>query len=135
MMYLSQNSKGQSAIEFLIIVMAVLFLFVGLFYFVQGKISDLRKEGLSAAVREVALTVQEDVNLASEATDGYSRVFVIPQNINGLEYTANITDGYIYVRTIDGKNAIALPLDPVTGNIMLGVNSIYKSNNTIFLNS
>ncbi len=75
------NSKGQSAIEFVIIIMAVLFLFVGLLYFIQGKIADSQNQAVSVAVNEIALTVQDEINLAHNSANGYSRSFFLPLNL------------------------------------------------------
>ncbi|MGV8131317.1 MAG: hypothetical protein ACP5N7_04430 [Candidatus Pacearchaeota archaeon] len=128
------NFKGQSAIEFVIIIMVVLFLFVGLLYFIQGKIADSQNQAVSVAVNEIALTVQDEVNLAHNSANGYSRSFFLPLNLNGLDYTVQILEDSVYVSTQDGKHAVALPISEVTGNIFLGNNLIYRINNTIFLN-
>ncbi len=128
------NFKGQSAIEFVIIITAVLFLFVGLLYFIQGKIADSQNQAVSVAVNEIALTVQDEVNLAHNSANGYSRSFFLPLNLNGLDYTVQILEDSVYVSTQDGKHAVALPISEVTGNIFLGNNLIYRINNTIFLN-
>lgn len=128
------NFKGQSAIEFVIIIMAVLFLFVGLLYFIQGKIADSQNQAVSVAVNEIALTVQDEINLAHNSANGYSRSFFLPLNLNGLDYTVQILENSVYVETQDSKHAVALPISEVTGDIFLGDNLIYRINNTIFLN-
>lgn len=135
MKFQSMNfKKGQSAIEFVILVMAVLFMFVGFLYLIQLRIADSKYEAVSAAAEEVALTVQDEINLAHNSPNGYSRRFTIPSNINGFSYQANILDGSVYVRTDDGKHAIALPVFNVTGDVIIGTNTIYKINNAVFLN-
>jgi hypothetical protein len=126
--------KGQSAIEFVIIVTAVLFLFVGFLYFVYGKISESKYESISAQVNEVALTVQDEINLASNSPDGYFRTFFIPLNIAGNDYQINILENSVYVRTDDGRHAVALPVSYVVGDVYQGTNSLYKLNDTVFLN-
>lgn len=126
--------KGQSAIEFLILVMTMLFLFVILFYFIEGKVSDLKRDALNNALKEVAITVQEEINLAEGSTNGYIRQFVLPQDINGFDYIINITENYIYIRTTNGKNALALPVSRIQGNVQKGINSISKINNSVRLN-
>ena len=127
--------KAQSAIEFVILVTAVLFLFVGMLVLIQQKIAASKYESASIAAEEIAKTIQEEINLADGSTDGYSRQFIIPETINGLNYNASIVAGSIYIRTTDGKHAIALPVGNVSGDVVLGVNSITKFNNSIRLNS
>ncbi|MEK6908896.1 MAG: hypothetical protein AABX23_02490 [Nanoarchaeota archaeon] len=129
-----KKNRGQSAIEFVILVIAVLFLFVGMLYFVQNKIADTQREALSALVKEVALTVQDEIVLAHGSANGYSRQFSLPSNLNGLEYQANILENSVYVRTLDGKHAVALPISNVIGDIIIGNNFIYNVNGSVFLN-
>lgn len=128
------NLKGQSAIEFVILIMAVLFLFVGLLYFIYGKIADSKAEAVTVAVNEIALTIQDEINLAHGSADGYSRQFFLPSNLNGFDYTAQILDGSVFVRTDNGKNAVALPVLNVTGDILIGNNLIYKLQGIVYLN-
>ena len=128
------NIKGQSAIEFLILVMAILFLFVGLLYFIYSKIADTQNEAISVAVNEIALTVQDEINLAHGSADGYSRQFFLPSNINGLEYEANIIEDSVYVRTTNGRHAVALPVSEVTGDVLIGNNLVYKISGVVYLN-
>ena len=128
------NIKGQSAIEFLILVMAILFLFVGLLYFIYGKIADTQNEAVSVAVNEIALTVQDEINLAHGSADGYSRQFFLPSNINGLEYEANIIEDSVYVRTTNGRHAVAIPISEVTGDVLIGNNLVYKISGVVYLN-
>jgi len=126
--------KGQTAIEFLILVMTLLFLFVILFYAVNERVSDLKMEKLAVSLNELALSVQEEINLAESSTDGYMREFFLPQNVNGYDYTAEIIEGYIYIKTNDEKNAVALPVAPVLGDVQIGSNLIRKENDVITLN-
>jgi hypothetical protein len=130
----SFNLKGQSAIEFVILVMAILFLFVGFLYFIQGKVYDSQNEAVTVAVNEIAITVRDEINLAHSSADGYSRQFFLPLNLNGFDYEANILENSIYVRTEDGKHAVALPISVVVGDVLIGTNSINKINGTVYLN-
>lgn len=128
------NFRGQSAIEFVILIMAVLFLFVGLLYFIQGKIADSQNQAVSVAVNEIALTIQDEINLAHGSANGYSRPFFLPLNLNGFEYEAEILEDSVYVRTVNGKHAVALPISEVIGDVLIGDNLVYKINGTVFLN-
>ncbi|MEK6915051.1 MAG: hypothetical protein AABW89_00735 [Nanoarchaeota archaeon] len=129
-----KNLKGQSAIEFVILVTAVLFLFVGFLYFIQSKLSDSQYEAISEGVNEVALAIQDEINLAQNSADGYFRDFFIPLKINGLDYHVEILENSIFVRTDDERHSVALPVTNVTGDVFIGSNSIYKTNGSVFLN-
>jgi len=114
--------------------MGALFLFVGFLYFIQSKVADSQYEAVSVAVKEIALTVQDEISLARGSADGYSRTFVLPSNLNGLTYQAEITENSIFVRTLDGRHAIVLPVGNVTGDVILGNNLVYKIDGEVFLN-
>ena len=127
--------KGQSAIEFLILVGAVLFIFVLFLGIFQKNIGEKTIEKINYALIELALTVQNEIALASESSDGYSRTFEIPTNILGSEYDINISSGSVYARTRDGKHALALPVQNVTGDMNKTSNTIKKINGIIYLNT
>ena len=126
--------RGQSSIEFLILVGAMLFIFVLFLGLFQQNIGKKTIEKRNYALTELALTVQNEIALASEASDGYSRTFEIPSNILGSNYDINISSGLVYARTTDGKHALALPVQNVTGDINKTLNTIKKINGTIYLN-
>ncbi len=127
--------RGQSSIEFLILVGAVLFIFIIFLGLFQQNIGQKTIEKRNHEVTELALTVQNEINLASEASNGYRRQFTIPQKILGSDYDINITSGSVYVRTRDGKHALAIPVQNVTGDMNKTINNIRKVNGTIYLNT
>ena len=133
-MCLLMKRNGQSTIEFVILVTAVLFFFVGFLVFIQERIALTNYESMSVALYELAATVQDEISLASSSADGYSRQFNIPASLNGLPYSINITDDSVYIRTSDGRHALALPVGEITGDVIIGVNLIEKSNGFVMLN-
>ncbi|MCH7568389.1 MAG: hypothetical protein IIA87_03125 [Nanoarchaeota archaeon] len=126
--------KAQSAIEFVILVGAVFFFFIIFLFAIQSNISDKIRENLNLAVQEIALTVQDEINLASESSDGYYRKFNIPEKVINLDYEINVTEGLVYVRTSNGKYAIVLPVADVSGEIQKGDNVIRKESGAVSLN-
>ena len=130
----NSSKLSQSAIEFLILTGFLLFSFTIFFVAVQGNMSDKLKEREELAVKSVVITVQDEINLASQSIDGYYRQFNIPKEINGKEYEINITEGMVYLRTTDGKYAIALPVQNVTGDVAKETNTIKKENGVVYLN-
>ena len=127
--------KGQSAIEFLILVGAVLFFFLTFLFVIQSNLADKFKENKNTVVHDVALTVQEEINLAAKSSDGYSREFDLPLELLGEDYLINITAQLVYVRTASGGSAIALPVTNSTGQPVKGTNLITRINGSIYLNS
>ena len=132
---MKDNLKSQSAVEFFILIGVLFFIFLIFLYLFQSDLagkSDKRKDEM---IRETALSIQNELSLASESSDGYSRTFEIPLTILGSNYEANITSGFVYVRTSDGSHAISLPVQNITGDLNITTNKIRKVNGAVYLNA
>jgi hypothetical protein len=107
--------KAQSAIEFLILVGAVLFFAIVFFSMIQMNISDRVREQRDVLVKEVAFIVQDEISLAHGSIDGYSRNFTLPSRISGAAYEVEIRERWIFIETTDGRHAAGFPVLNVTG--------------------
>ena len=128
------RKKGQSAAEFMIIVGMVMLFLIIMLIIMNNNISDQASENRDIEMKRIATIVQNEIKFAHTSTDGYQRNFTIPLKIIHLEYDINLTENTVYVRTPDGKHATSLPIQPVTGEIKKGDNSIKKELGTIYLN-
>lgn len=126
--------KSQTSIEFIILLGFAFFFFIVFFAVIQGNMSDKVRENQNQAMKEAALSVRDEINLAHESSNGYQREFQVPQDLAGKDYNINITENMVYLRTLDGKNSIALPVAQLIGNVQKSSNIIRKQNNTIYLN-
>ncbi len=131
---MKKSNGGQSAIEFFILVGVLFFIFMIFLLIFQSNLSDKTYERQDTMIKETALTIQNELSLAAEASNGYLRTFELPLKILGSDYQANITSGFVYVRTTDGTHAISLPVQNVTGDLSIPTNRIIKLNETIYLN-
>ena len=129
------GKKAQSAIEFIILVGAVMFFFVAFMIAIQGNIGQKLIENRNFAIQEVALNVQNELNLAAKASDGYVREFEVPLKAAGLDYDIVINEDVVYINSTSGKYAAAFPVAVVTGNLQKGTNIIKKENGEVLLNS
>ena len=118
----------------MILVSSVLIFFIGFLFAIQNNISDKLYERKNLAVREVALIVQDEINLALKSSEGYRRNFELPQDVGGTDYEISFVDGFVYIRTTDERHALSLPIVNLTGNIQKGNNLIRKDNGVIFIN-
>lgn len=126
--------KAQVAIEFIIIIGAVFF-FVSIFFLaVQENMREEIEAKQNILVKEIALIVQDEINLALESGNGYTRNFKIPERAGNLEYEITITSGVVFIKTKDEKYALTLPVADVTGDINISNNKIEKINGAIYLN-
>lgn len=129
-----KHKNSQTSIEFVILVGFVLFFFTVFFLTINENMSDKIKERQTKIVIEIASTVQDEIDLAFESIDGYSRTFILPDYVASKSYNIDITEGMVYVRTTDNKQAIALPVQNITGQVQKGDNIIKKENGVVKLN-
>ena len=111
-----------------------MFFFVAFFIAVNENLSDKLRQKQTNSVKEIAIIVQDEINLAFKSIDGYYREFKIPEDINGIDYDISITEDLVYVITDDGRDAIALQSAEVTGQPIKGINIIKKEEGKIYLN-
>jgi len=128
------KQRGQSAIEFVILVGAVLFFFIAFLFAVNQNIADKTRENINLVLKEIALTVLDEINLAADSSEGYYREFEIPEKVINLDYDVNVTEGTIYARTVDGKYAISFPVTNVSGDLQKGLNVVRKEEGIICIN-
>lgn len=126
--------KGQGAIEFIILVGFIFFIFVAFLLAIRVNISDKTRESVDLEVKEIALIVQDEIALAAESSDGYYRNFELPVRVANRDYEVNVTGGLVFVRTVDGRHALSLSVLNVTGDVQRGNNIIRKVNGSVILN-
>ncbi len=126
--------KAQAAIEFIILVSVILFFFTIFFMLIQENMSDKIQERQNLELKEIGITFQNEINLASKAGDGYYREFKIPDKIGNKDYTISITENMVYLKTSDNKNAVAFPVLDINGQPLKGTNKIEKQQGEIYLN-
>jgi hypothetical protein len=128
------NEKAQSVIEFSIIIGVVFFFFIVFLAVIGENITGKVVESRDVALKEVAFTVIDEINLAVNGGDGYYRKFILPERVVSEEYEISIEDGQVYARTLDGNQALAMPVEEVQGNPVPGVNIIRNIDGVALLN-
>ena len=110
-----------------------IFLFFVLFMLVlqeNSKNKNFEKESILA--NNIALSVQDEINLAFDSPSGYYRQFSIPQNLLGKSYNIILQDNIVYINA--DKIGISYKVMPVNGTIKKGLNVIRKEDDEVFLN-
>ena len=74
---------------------------------INTNISEKTRENRDLVMQEIAFAVQDEINLAFRASEGYSRQFELPSDLLGLEYKLRVKENSI-VRSTNGKHAMAL---------------------------
>lgn len=128
------NSKSQSATEFIVLAAFMLLVVFGFFAVASSKILNTRDEQNQKIAQDIADLAYNEIETAKSLNDGYTRTFVMPQDVNNVNYSISIIDnrelsvsylGYEYVRFLPSNT---------TGNILKGNNRISKNNGVIALN-
>ena len=126
---------AQSSIEFIIMVGFLMTVFVLFFVYINNDRNEQLNELENSQIKEIGLVVKNEIDLASESSDGYTREFVLPPYEFGSNYTINITDDLVFVASDDVDHQVSYALKPVIGNInQQGVNVIRKVNGEVRLN-
>jgi len=126
--------KAQSAIELVILVSVMLFLFASMLAVFQQDLQKKAEEKRSLEIQGLALQIQSEISIAATASNGYQRTFNIPQTIINEDYNISIVANSIYLETEDKKHAISLEIQNVTGEITKGDNIIRKTAGIVYLN-
>ena len=129
-----KTKKAQIGMEFIMVVSALLFFITIFFSMIQENTSQKIYARESLIVREIASTIQKEIELAKKSSDGYSREFEIPSRAGNLNYNVNISQGYIMISTTNKKHALSLPTEIINGQINKTSNKIEKIMGEIYLN-
>jgi len=120
------NKKAQSAVELMIVMGFLILFFIVFIGVIQTKIQEKSDEKKTILIKDIVKTVQEEIDLAVQSSDGYRREFKIPEKILNNDYDISNFEGIVYAKTTNQRHAIAVNIKNVTGNI--------KQNGIIYLN-
>ena len=127
------HSKSQVSSEF--------FIFVGLAFLIAiaftlaslDQLQDFRIEKENEAVKDIALKIQKEMLIAASVEDGYVRVFELPNNLDGINYSLATMNSTITVRSKNSLYIVSIPNS--IGNVSKGVITINKTGGAIYINS
>jgi hypothetical protein len=123
--------KAQISMQFLMVVTIVFLFFI---VFVSGfadRYRDIKMEKERLAAKDLALKVHDEIALAHNMEDGYTRTFTLPDRIEGANYTIGITGNYVAVTSEHAEYSLAVA--PVTGDVQIGNNTISMTGGTVCL--
>lgn len=113
----------------------MLLVILGFFSLASSKMVDARIEGNRKISQDIAEFAYREIENAKSVNDGYSRIFEMPQAINGIDYGISIIGSReLVVSYLEEEHVKFLPVN-VTGNIVKGNNMITKLDGKVFLNS
>ena len=129
------QSKSQSATEFVILASFMLMVILGFFAVTSSRLLEAKEEGNRKIAKDVADFAYKVIEIANSLNNGYVRTFALPEKVNGVDYTINITDNRELVASyLDNEYVKFLPQN-ISGNMSKGLNQINKLNGIIYVKS
>ncbi len=133
MSFLMKN-KGQGSIEFIIIVSAMFFIFLGMILVIQSRISSARNDKILNTLDEVSNIIITETSLAKSINGYYYREFFLPYSIKGVDYNISLSsDDEVNIRAIGSDYVVFLNYN-VSGTIKKGNNSIIVKDGETYMN-
>lgn len=126
---LRTSHRGQTAIEFLVIVGISIMLLAIYLATVNDLFGSYSQEKAVFAIQRQALELQKEFLTASIVHDGYERTLSIPERAHGFNYTLNYTPGYLTLTFKGATATVAIP--NASGNITKGMRTLRKQNGMI----
>ncbi len=124
--------KGQMAIQFILLISFVFLVYLVFVSFQGSMVKDQEDQYRNIVVKDMALKLGEEVNLASRMKDGYQREVVLPNYLDGFNYSINIAGTELIVSSGDESFSVSIP--PINGSFVIGTNLICKQQNIICVN-
>jgi hypothetical protein len=126
--------KAQLTIEFIIFCGIAFLVMISFASVISEKMSNLRNEKEHLLVKDMAFSIQQEIETASLVNDGYERNLTLPETLDGISYTVNLTSNMVIVAT--QKNSYEVFVKPVkNGSSLSFFNTIRKYNGTICINT
>lgn len=126
------NLKSQTGMEFLIISGVALFILTSFFLVINTNIEEKNREAEILLIKNLGVTIADEISIAFKSSDGYNRNFLVPEKIGGEDYEVFLISNTVYIET--ANNAISLSTKEVEGDLKKGENRIEKTNGIVYLN-
>lgn len=128
----SLTRHAQVAFEFVVLV-AVLFTALLVFtVFVRDNFTEVQSDTDYFRLKDVALSVKAELNLAVALEDGYQRAFFVPLTLDGMEYNVTRDNGFLTFAGSGAEYTVSVP--PYDGTLQKGNNLITKIDGLIEVN-
>ena len=120
--------------EFIVLASFMLLVILGFFAVTSSKMLESREEGYKKTAEDIASFAYREIEIAKSLNDGYTRIFAMPQTVNGINYSITVIDDRELIVNYLGYEHIKFLPSNVTGNITKGFNKVSKNNGIVFIN-
>lgn len=105
--YINSN-KAQNAIEFLTVISIVVLFLILILVFISQQTVDVTEQHAFSSTEFLANQILEEINLAKNMRDGYSRTFEIPATIRGVPISVELRNGRELIVSSDDSTVLRL---------------------------
>jgi|TARA_Y100000310_G_scaffold75749_1_gene72115 hypothetical protein len=113
----------------------MLLVILGFFAITSSNVLEAKEQGNRNIAEDIAEFAFREIEIAKSVNNGYSRIFALPQTINGVNYSIIIIDDReLIVDYLGNEHVKFLPAN-VTGNISKGSILIEKIEDVVYLRS
>ena len=127
------DAKSQSAVEFVVLATFMLLVILGFFAIISSRVLEAKEEANIRIAEDITDFALKEIEIAKSLNDGYTRTFIMPITVNGVDYLINMTDNRELLVNYLGYEHIKFLPSNVTGNISRGLVMITKNNGIITL--
>jgi len=125
--------KGQSALEFIILISFMIIIFVSFFVVIQARILDVVEKNDETYLTELNSIVLRETKIAVRALPDYSHSFHMPTHIQGKPYTINLIENREVISSYGSYEQVNFLDEDVIGPLYIGGNEIHKTDGKISL--
>lgn len=126
------TKAAQVAFEFVILVAIAFSALLVFTSFVRDNFKDVQSDTDYFKMKDVALSVKSELNLAVALEDGYQRAFFVPLTIDGLEYNISRDNGFLTFASSGAEYQVSVPY--YNGTVQKGNNVIKKAGGVVEVN-
>lgn len=128
---MGKQLKAQVSMEFVFLVGLAFMVMIVFLSSTRSEFDELRWEEERSLVDDVCIMVQQELIIAANVKDGYSRTIYIPEDLEGLNYTIKITNEVLLTYSDEYECVQNIPI--VIGDMAKGNLTITKTNGTLYL--
>lgn len=123
--YINSN-KAQNAIEFLTVISIVVLFLILILVFISQQTVDVTEQHAFSSTEFLANQILEEINLAKNMRDGYSRTFEIPATIRGVPISVELRNGRELIVSSDDSTVLRFLPAFIPGDLSTGSVEILK---------
>ncbi len=129
------NAKAQSSTEFFTLI-GLAFLAIILFVAISvNEVKEFRDQKEFLLVKDLALKLQKEVNIAASVEDGYERSFELPDKLEGIvDYFIIVKNNTISINSSKAVFSVAIPRT-FGKNFTKRSNKIEKTSGRVYINT